>query len=183
MGKISKKAIQKARNNPDQLMLRPNSEQGAGTRDIGITKEMTTLTPKYYCPFCLYFGYKRDFTHYLKSKKESKRLLCPECKNQMTEPSLTGHKTIEEYAEWVAAYASSGFWQKIPFKTFNDRLFRLGWSRIFWKRYKEVRATLIRPIGSSDNEPEQEQEEWLKYQQQEEQEKAQWTKEQENKVQ
>ena len=172
MSERKRKTRRSLRNDSNQFIF---DEEGHTGRKKTRTTIMTTVelkAVKYLCPFCLHSGYIHEYTHKLKSGGESKRLHCPECDVEMRKESLTDHKTIEEYAEWVFNYSMSGFWKKCPFDKFNDRLYKLGMSYRFWKKYKELK-------GNKDKEQTYEehmmdyQDEWLKYEQEHEAEKEQ----------
>ena len=92
------------------------------------------------CPFCLHEGPLGAFL--ISTKKGFHKGLgkCPECQNMMQLRTLTAKWTPSQFAEWVYDYRLSGFWQKCKFKTFNDRLYRLGWSYEFWDRYKQLKG-------------------------------------------
>lgn len=92
------------------------------------------------CPFCLYKAQLKVF--FISNKKgiSQKRAQCPDCNNTMQMNSLYNDMTIEQYAEWVFGYRRSGFWQKCPFNTWKDRLYKLGWSGRFWSKYQALKA-------------------------------------------
>ena len=94
--------------------------------------------------------------------KVSKRRRCPECNNSMLERTLTAEMTAEEYASFVFDYSLSGFWQKVKFGQFCERLRKLGISYEFWKKYKELKGK-----GYMEEEKEHfedEQQKWAKEQ-------------------
>jgi hypothetical protein len=45
-----------------------------------------------------------------------------------------------EYAEFVAPYASDGFWKKCKWEVWKKRLFLMKWTQEFWTRYHELRG-------------------------------------------
>lgn len=95
------------------------------------------------CPFCLHADYYFRFEVKLKSGKTSGRCLCPDCGRKMMRESLTKSMSVEEYAQWVFDYSRSGFWQKINFKVWNERLYQLGISREFWDKYKSLKGETV----------------------------------------
>ena len=54
--------------------------------------------------------------------------------------SLVRDWTPESYAKWVFDYSHSGFWKKINFEMWKDRLQERGWSQTFWDIYKRLKA-------------------------------------------
>jgi hypothetical protein len=48
--------------------------------------------------------------------------------------------TPQKYAEWVFGYSLNGFWQKISFSSWKERLFEIGWSQPFWDKYKALKG-------------------------------------------
>lgn len=97
-------------------------------------------TKVFYCPFCLGI---HPFSKYLISTKKGyhKGLMqCPECNNKFRITTLTEIASPEEYAEFVYPYSASGFWQKVPWTKWKERLYGIGWAQRFWKRYKELKG-------------------------------------------
>jgi len=103
--------------------------------------EVTTLhTGVYWCPFCLH---KDKIEAYLISTKKGyhKGLgLCPECKNKMQLKTLTSKMTPEQFAEFAYGYRADGYWQKMPFTKFNERLKQIGWAQRFWNKYRQLKG-------------------------------------------
>jgi hypothetical protein len=118
------------------------------------------LNPTYLCPFCLHEGPMSDYEFKTPKGKVSKRKLCPDCNNSMLERTLTTEMTVNEYALFVFNYALSGFWEKVNYSKFCERLRKLGISYEFWKKYKELKGA-----GYMEEEKEhfeQQQEEWAR---------------------
>lgn len=95
------------------------------------------------CPFCLIPHFLTEYT-YNKGFYE-----CKSCKNRITDKTLlkmysffTENEKIqtEEYARWVFDYRMNGFFQKITFKDFNERLKELNISYEFWDFYKKLKG-------------------------------------------
>jgi transposase-like protein len=68
-------------------------------------KETSTATievtnKEFLCPFCLFKGNISKFYIYTKKGISEKRFKCPDCGEYMLRETLTGEKTIEEFAEW-----------------------------------------------------------------------------------
>jgi predicted RNA-binding Zn-ribbon protein involved in translation (DUF1610 family) len=108
-----------------------------------VTTVITDNVTKFLCPFCLHPDYYFRFQVTLKSGKVSGKYLCPECGKTMRRESLTKNMLPEEYAEWVYEYSGFGFWQKINFKQWNERLYQLGISRPFWDKYKSLKGEKV----------------------------------------
>jgi len=140
MTERKKKLIRSLRKDSNQFIFNAKGQSSSKPKPHTATTTIEVKAVKYLCPFCLHSGYIHLYEKRLASGKVSKRLHCPECNAEMRRESLTDHKTIEEYAEWVFNYAMSGFWKKCPFQKFNDRLYKLGMSYRFWKKYKQLKA-------------------------------------------
>lgn len=123
-----------------QTMLDFSHQSGAKVRGEEPTTSVYPITTKFMCPFCLYIDNIYKFRVKTKEGYSEKRARCPDCDNLMQIRSLTKPMSIEEYAEWVFNYSLSGFWEKCPYKKFRERMWKLGWSRRFWKKYKELKG-------------------------------------------
>lgn len=110
------------------------------------------------CPFCLYKYKLQAFLVSTKKGISQKRAKCPECGNGMLMSSLTADMTPEQYAEWCFEYSPMGFWQKVKFSKWSDRLYKIGWARRFWEKYKELKADA--GIESYSDHMEQKAREW-----------------------
>lgn len=163
MGRISKKAIREARFNKSQYILNPRQKAVAVPRPTVKIETVNYEKQVYYCPFCLYFGGHREFETLTKKGKPSKKIICPACKNGMLNRTLTTKMTAEQYAEFVYMYSSSGFWQKINFEQWKERLNKLGMAKQFWDKYKLLKGTGERTETYTEH-MEHEQEQWAKEQ-------------------
>jgi hypothetical protein len=95
------------------------------------------------CPFCLTPDKSKAF--YIKTTKKQidKRLgQCPQCKNKIMWKTLYAYPkwTTEQFADWVYAYRLSGFFRKINFQQWNQRLRQMDISYDFWKEYKRLKG-------------------------------------------
>ncbi len=112
------------------------------------------------CPFCL--SLNRLSTFLISTKKGFDRGLgkCPSCGQKMKLVTLVKMESWkpEEYAAFVFDYRRSGFWQKISFATWKNRLKLMGWTKPFWDEYKRLRG------DAPDAEKEKEfEEKWKAY--------------------
>jgi hypothetical protein len=93
------------------------------------------------CPFCLGLS---EFHRFLMSTKQgiSHSLgVCPLCGQglQLKTLKLMSECTPEQFAEWIHKY--KGFWRKVTnFNRFRDRLWIMGWTKPFWRRYYALKA-------------------------------------------
>lgn len=112
------------------------------------------------CPFCLSYVRLRLFL--ISNKKGYDRGLgkCPECGQKMKLKTLVMMETCEpeEYAKFVFEYRRSGFWQKIKFASWKDRLKIMKWTKRFWDEYKRLRGDSPDPEGEKELE-----EKWKSY--------------------
>ena len=151
---------EKAKEDKQQAILStegiaPNPQHYAMKTDVIIFTEK-----KVTCPFCLgleQFGKfltstKKGFSH-----SDGK---CPLCGQGMRLKTLLqmGKMTAREYAEWVQPYSHSGFFQKIDYTVWKNRLKLMGWTEEFWDRYNELKATDTHE--SYEKHMEKAQEEW-----------------------
>ena len=130
----------KARQDKLQAQLNPQSLSFIKKKPKPQEAVITTYEGEYYCPFCLH---KDRMEKYLISTKKGydRRLgLCPECKNKMMIKTLVTQMTPEQFAEFAYDYRMSGYWQKVPFSTFNKRLWELGIAERFWTRYRALKG-------------------------------------------
>lgn len=91
------------------------------------------------CPFCLNI---EIFGHFIKKRKNI--FECPHCKNQMLKKTLDKIRkmNMSEFAKWVDDYSLSGFFSKINFESWNQKLYNLGLSYDFWEEYKRLKEEL-----------------------------------------
>jgi len=93
-----------------------------------------------FCPFCLYYCKLQAFLVSTKKGYSYSNANCPECKQGMRMSTLVADMNPEQFAEFVHPYAGSGFWKKVNFAQWNERLRKMGWSYRFWQRYKELKS-------------------------------------------
>jgi hypothetical protein len=126
-----------------------------------INFDITMYNKPLICPFCLTVDILEHFIdkqnkQYVKDGIFNKHLaLCPNCENHLTWKTLAQVLNMNptQFADWVFIYSAHGeFWRKIKnFKQWNNRLYEMGFSFNFWKRYKELK-------GEKTKQYEQEQE-------------------------
>ena len=175
---VTKRALIRAERDKAQTIINPKSKAIVEPRRAGVTTVYDYVDTTYCCPFCLHEGHLAAFEFKTPKGKISAMAMCPECKYKMRKKTLTESMTPEEYAHFVFFYAQSGFWRKVNFKQFNERLRKLGISYEFWKKYKELKGKgRIQELADHYM---QEQEKWHK--EQEQQEETVWKpKEEEDK--
>lgn len=102
------------------------------------------------CPFCLTSNKLSEFL-----VRKGLRV-CSKCGSQLKLSTLAKINNLDRFVKFVFDYRLNGFWDKIcldisattkdsRFKEWNQRLFNLGISEIFWIKYKVLR-------GDNDNE-------------------------------
>lgn len=101
------------------------------------------ISKKTTCPFCLGLS---EFRLFLTSSKKGFNTYlgnCPLCHQNVTLRVLKNMRTWgpREFAEFVAPYSLEGFWKKMDFKTWKNRLTIMGWASEFWDRYHELKGT------------------------------------------
>jgi hypothetical protein len=152
------KREEKAKDDKQQKRLDPNSPSFMKAKpkvEVNIT-EIHTGT--YSCPFCLHAG---KINGYLISTKKGydKRLgHCPECNNKMMLKTLLADMTPEQFAQFAYGYSCQGYWQKVSFAKFNERLKLIGWQERFWNKYRELKGTLT--ISSEEEDAYESQKKW-----------------------
>lgn len=142
---VSWKAQQKAIEDIQQCLLNP---------DLSITKNKFSFAKKesnikfddiVLCPFCL-MSYELD-----KFKVKKGLRVCSNCSSQLKLSTLSEINDLDKFVNFVFGYRFNGFWNKIcldiPQKTpntrffeWNNRLYRLGLSREFWDKYKNLKG-------------------------------------------
>jgi len=148
----------KAKDDPKQAQIAPDLPTGCREPLMLTRSEVWTISEPVMCPFCLHIGKIGEFL--ISTRKGFHKGLgeCPECHNKMQLRSLTADWSPEQFAEWVYKYATQGYWQRVNFKKFNERLRKIGWSWKFWSKYKQLK-------GEAHTES---YEEWLERKQREE---------------
>lgn len=138
----------------EDAVIKDNPSKYAVVTQTGIDPFKNTT-----CPFCLSLNRVRTFL--ISTKKGFDRGLgkCPSCGQKMKLQTLVKMETWkpEEYAAFVFDYRKSGFWQKIKFAEWKNRLKLMGWTKPFWDEYKRLRG---------DADPEKDkmfEEEWNAY--------------------
>jgi hypothetical protein len=58
----------------------------------------------------------------------------------------------KQFAKWVFEYRLSGFFSKINFKEWNQKLWELGVSQEFWEEYKLLRGDTTKEEEEKFNE-------------------------------
>jgi transcription elongation factor Elf1 len=154
------KREQQVKDDLKQSILNPENLEKTELRKKVTVTVAAIYTGLYRCPFCLHEARINSFL--ISTGKGYHRGLgkCPECGNQMQLKTLTSKMTPEQFAEFAYGYRTAGYWQKVKFNTFNQRLKELGINFRFWKRYKELKG----------EEPTEGYEDWLMRKQQEEHE-------------
>jgi len=114
--------------------LEPSEMQKAKT-ETGID-----YTQQVMCPFCLHQDKLQAFLVSTKKGISQSKANCPECHNGMMLRNLTADWTPEQYAEFCYGYARTGFWDKVPFTKWKERLSDIGWAIPFWNKYKSLKA-------------------------------------------
>lgn len=112
------------------------------------------------CPFCLSYHRLRAFLISTKKGFDRGTGKCPSCGLKMHLKTLVSMEkwTPEEYARFVFDYRSSGFWQKINFATWKNRLRLMKWTERFWNEYKLLRGDAPDPQREKELE-----EKWKSY--------------------
>jgi transcription elongation factor Elf1 len=131
-----------ARYDKAQAILTP---EGVGPNPRAYSMRAQVLVEpqkKVTCPFCL--GLEEFRLFLVSTKKGLSRSLakCPLCLNGMRLKTLVDMLKwdAKKYAEFVAPYASDGFWKKCKFDVWKKRLLIMGWTQEFWDRYHELRG-------------------------------------------
>ena len=83
------------------------------------------------------------------------KVKCRECNNTMLMKTLNSmynmtDDRIKAYARWVIDYRY-GFWKKVNKKLWDKRLKNYQWNGIFWKTYKNLKASIPRDYDEEDN--------------------------------
>jgi hypothetical protein len=95
---------------------------------------------KYRCPFCLGEYPIYQFESFTKAGKESKKAVCPECKQTMLKKTLTADMSPVEYGRWLYDYTGYGGYKKISWEKIKRRVVEMGIADTFWTAYKAAKA-------------------------------------------
>jgi len=129
---------------------------------VGV-ESLYSMTEQFACPFCLGL---HKFQQYLISTKHGIHQglgQCPECNNKFRFRTLTQITTAKQYAEFAYPYSASGFWQKVPWSKWKDRLYKIGWSQAFWHRYHELKGEDVDKQPLSDEQEDKIEDDWEAY--------------------
>lgn len=93
------------------------------------------------CPYCLSYMKLRTYLKSTKKGFNKKDGKCSLCGNSFELETLVkmGKWTPEEYAQYVYNSRRSGFWQKIKFYEWKERMELMGWLKQFWDAYKKLK--------------------------------------------
>lgn len=129
-----------ARDDKLQTTLNPKSPSFIQSKKKAIVNIAETYSGEYSCPFCLHRG--KIYQFLISTKKGYHKGLghCPECDNKMNLKTLTKDMTPEQFAQFAYEYSCQGYWQKVPFGKFNQRLIDIGWAERFWMEYKKLKG-------------------------------------------
>jgi len=131
---------QKAKDDNKQATLNPTTSTGVQLKQPPKPVEFATIDYPVMCPFCLHIGKINEFLINTTHGYHRGLGKCPECKNGMRLSTLTVEWTPEQYAEFAYPYSTDGFWQKVPFEKWKERLHKIGWAHRFWTRYKQLKG-------------------------------------------
>jgi hypothetical protein len=92
------------------------------------------------CPFCLQSDKLQAFLISNKKGISKSNAQCPKCQSGMRMNSLLRKWDAESFAEWVFEYSKQGYWQKVKFEEWKERLNQLGWGQSFWTRYRALKG-------------------------------------------
>jgi len=140
MVKSKWKREQAALDDKKQSILNPQLPDKVEMRRKNVVEFTAAHTGLYRCPFCLHEAKIERFLISTKAGYHKGLGKCPECENQMQLKTLTEKMTPEQFAEFALRYSTAGYWQKVKFTVFNQRLKDLGAAVKFWKRYRELKG-------------------------------------------
>jgi uncharacterized CHY-type Zn-finger protein len=105
------------------------------------------FTKKVLCPFCLNVNTLDKF------KKDRAWYICPNCKQLLTVKTCVSIMKMnpKQFALWVFNYRLSGFFGKIKFKEWTQKLYELGVSQEFWEEYKSLRGDITKDEEQKEN--------------------------------
>lgn len=129
---------EKAKGDLGQTVLSPD---GAHFRTrVIIQQEGVDLNKVVFCPFCLEENKVQRFLVSTKQGVSQHNAACPVCGVGFRLYNLLKAWTPETYADWVFEYRKSGFFQKINFLDWREKLYKMGWASAFWARYNALKG-------------------------------------------
>jgi hypothetical protein len=123
-----------------QTLLIPKEKTRMEPETGGTAEFASSAHERVFCPFCIHVDELQSFLIPGKRGAYLARAKCPECGKGMLVKTLTREFTPEQFAEWVYKEYGVEFWRKVTFKLFTKRLYDMGWSYRFWRRYKELKG-------------------------------------------
>lgn len=125
-----------------------NGQIQKNNRKYIIEKPKIDFNTKVLCPFCLTDNTLDKFA------KDRAWYKCPNCNNLLTLKTCVNiiKMNPKQFAKWVFEYRLSGFFSKIKFKEWNQKLWELGVSQEFWEEYKLLRGDTTKEEEEKFNE-------------------------------
>lgn len=120
--------------------LGPEREKKTEDKPVVSQVETVDLSQVVMCPFCLEEGQLQKFLVSTKAGVSQSTGKCPFCHNGMRMHNLLKQWTPEEYADWVFGYRKAGFFQKIDFQAWREKLVKKNWAGVFWPRYNALKG-------------------------------------------
>jgi transposase-like protein len=114
---------------------------------VMIEKSKIDFSVKVLCPFCLNVNTLDKF------KKDRAWYKCPKCNSLLIAKTCVSiiKMNPKQFAKWVFEYRLSGFFSKIKFKEWTQKLYELGVSQEFWEEYKLLRGDITKEEEEKEN--------------------------------
>lgn len=142
---VSWKEQQKIIEDVQQCFLNPDLSITKNNRKYARKESNIKFDDVVLCPFCL-MSYELSKFALRKGLR-----VCPNCTSQLKLSTLSEITDLDKFVKFVFGYRFNGFWNKIcldvlqkshdsRFNEWNNRLYRLGLSREFWDKYKNLKG-------------------------------------------
>jgi hypothetical protein len=123
-----------------QTILAPQEPKGYLPKAPPIKTDIKETRKYFLCPFCLCIEKVEKFLISTKKGFNRRLVKCPECGNQFAMQTATTEWTPEKLAEFAYPYRLMGYWQKVKWEKFKQRLSAYEWTQRFWDRYKQLKG-------------------------------------------
>lgn len=117
-----------------------------------VEEKAIDFNKKVTCPFCLSWQTLNKFLISTKEGYHKGLGHCQECNQNVQFKTLfnLGQWTPEQYAKFVVDYPPAGFFKKIKFDEWKNRLNLMKWGQRFWTEYRRLNPKIEEESHATD---------------------------------